>query len=334
MPTVVLLDRSLSMRRPAGRDEPDHTRHSLACAGLEWFFDYLSQCFSLEYTSLLTFSSVCDVVVPFTRDYAQLKEKLNEVTVLDRTDIHNALVVMVEVMIAEWGVFAPCQVVLVTDGCPGVKHQDETHKKQQTLCLPFPCQLHVVSMATMEELRRPSWASKMEKLCSITGVTQSELFIPSGHLSVASVQATFKQLVKVHYRPYTGILRCGHLQSKICLMPSPDMYRSRFDLRVTPDQKFPKLEDAFASVPYPREFSVCGFVDLNCLSYPPVYARHFVLDPEAEERSMERKWLDTGGRRGSESAVGPSDEGQKPSFRVLLHGSLKCESKAAVVKLG
>lgn len=330
MPTVVLLDRSLSMRRPAGRDSPEHTRHSLACAGLEWFFDYLAQCFPLEYTSLLTFSSVCDTAVPFTRDFAQLKEKLSEVTVLDRTDIHNALVVTIETVIAEWGAFAPCQTILVTDGSPGVKHQD---KKQQALCVPFPCQLHVVCVASREELLQPSWASKMEKLCSVTGVMQSEVFLPSGHLGVDSVQTVFKQLARAHYRPYTGILRCGHLQSRICLTPSPDMYKSRFDLAVSLEHKFPKLEEAFDSVPYPWELSVCGFLDASCLCSPPVYARHFVLDPEVEERTKAGKLLSSGGRKGSESAAS-SEEGQKPSFRVLLHGSLRCESKVAIVKLG
>ncbi len=334
MPTVILLDRSLSMRRPAGKDNADHTRHSLACKGLEWFFDYLAQCLPLEYTSLLTFSSVCDVLVPFTRDYAQLKEKLDEVTVQDRTDIRNALVMMIEVMIAEWGVFSPCQVVLVTDGYPGVKHQDVSYKKQQTLCVPFPCQLHVVCVATREELLQPSWASKMEKLCGITGVTQSEIFIPSGHLGVDSLQAAFKQLAIAHYRPYSSVLKCGHLQSKVCLFPSPEMYKSRFDLAVTHEHKFPKLEGAFASSPYPHELSVCGFLDISCLTSPPVYARHFVLDTESEERALEGNWLSLGGRKGSESAVSSNQENQRPSFRVLLHGSLKCESKVAVVKLG
>ena len=317
------------MRRPAGKDNPDHTRHSLACRGLEWFLDYMGQSFPLEYTAILTFSSACDVLVPFTRDYAQLKEKLEEVTVLDRTDIHNALVVMVEIMVSEWGSFAPCQAVLVTDGSLGVKHQDVSHRKQQTLCIPFPCQLHVVCVATREELSQPSWANKLEKLCDLTGITQSDVFIPSGHLGVESVQATFRQLAKDHYRPYTGILKCGHLQSQICLSPTPHMCKSNFDLAVTPDHKFPKLEETF-SIQYPKELSICGFLDVSCLPAPPIYARHFLLDPVTDERSLEAMRL----TRGSSKPEVSLEDSQKPSFRVLLHGSLKCESKVALVKLG
>ena len=156
MPTVILIDRSLSMRRPASRDHLGQTRHSLACRGLECFFDYMGLHFPLEYTCMLSFSSVCDVVVPFTRNYGQLKEKLGDIVVLDRTDLHTALVAMVEVMIAEWGVFAPCQAVLITDGSPGVKHQDSVHRRP-SLNIPFPCQLHVLCIATRDELSQPVW---------------------------------------------------------------------------------------------------------------------------------------------------------------------------------
>ena len=131
MPTVFLLDRSLSMRRSVSRDHSELTRHDLACRGLEWFLRYMKTTFPLEYTSLLSFSSQCDVMVPFTREYERLIEALGKITVLDRTELLSGLLGLVEVMVFEWGAFAPCQAVLVTDGMPGVRHQDESHKRSR-----------------------------------------------------------------------------------------------------------------------------------------------------------------------------------------------------------
>ena len=342
MPTVILLDRSLSMRRPVSRDHPELTRHDLACRGLEWFLRYMKGNFPLEYTSLLAFSSLCDVMVPFTREYEQVIEALEKITVMDRTELLSGLLGLVEVMVLEWGAFAPCQAVLVTDGMPGVRHQDESHKRSR-LNMVFPCQLHVVCMATKSELLQPTAhnISRMQNLCEVAGISENQVFVPTAPLSVDSVKLAFRQLTKAHYQPFNGVLKCGQLQSMISLVPSPFMHKSTFDLQVTPDQKFPKLEESLQGQQYPTEFIVCGFLDISSVSTPPFYSRHFILDPESSEDTAA-----TTGSRGSNSStpkiLSPTVEGaekkceesQKPSFRVLLHGSLKCESKTALVKLG
>lgn len=351
MPTVVLLDRSLSMRRPAGaggggngnskdNDQDEETLHSLACKGLEWFFSYMREYYSLEYTSLFSFSSECEILIPFTRDYDQLKEKLTDLPVQDRTDLGSALVSMVDLIVAEWGSFAPCQAVVVTDGSPGVRHQDAAQRKP-TANIPFSYQLHVVCVATREELAQPLWASKMQKLCDTTGLSPAEIHVPNGPLSVDSVIGAFAQLAKNSFRPYLGTLRCGHLQSQVSLSPSPYMHRPKFDISISPDHKFPKLDESFGAMKYPQELRICGFLDTSCLSAPPHYARHFVLDPEIDEKAYDAQLTrlaegrSVSGRIKSESeATSLQEESQKPSFRVLLHGSLKCESKAALIKLG
>ena len=346
MPTVILLDRSLSMRRPLSREGgTPQTRHSLACAGLEWFLDYMAECCPMEYTALLSFSSSCDVVSPFTRNYEQLKEGLSEIQVQDRTDIHKALASMVDVMIAEWGMFAPCQVVLVTDGSPGVRHQDATHKKQQ-INFPFSIQLHVVVISTTEELHQPLWASKLQRLCETTGVTQHELLVPSAPLSLDSVKAVFLQLAKTAFKPYNGTLKCGYLRSEISLAPSPHSHKPKFDITITAEQKYPKLNDNFPpNLQFPSEIALCGFLDTSAIPAPPLYSRHMVLDPisddgmaelESKLMSPQRVSVSEDGERKhlSGGAAASVDDNQKPSFRVMLHGSLKCESKVALVKLG
>lgn len=333
------------MLRPASKEKPDLTRQSLACSGLEWFFGYMSDCHPLEYTCLLSFSSACDVVVPFTRNYASLKEKLDSTTVLDRTDLYAALGAMVEIVVGEWGPFTPCQAILVTDGSPGVRHQDTSHRKH-SLNIPFSFQLHVICIATREELSQPSWSTKMSKLCDTTGVNPTEVYVPTAPLTVDSVKGVFIQLTKTSFKPFTGVLKCGHLQSQISLSPSPSIHKPKFDISITPDVKYPKLDESFGGLQYPAEIVICGFIDVAALSACPHYARHLVLDPDIDEKELENKLLSPTVKRQRGFSISSeekmvvdgnnttSEESQKPSFRVLLHGSLKCESKAALVKLG
>ena len=333
MPTVVLLDTSLSMRRPASKANRSDTRHSLACRGLEWFFEYLDKAFPYEYTSLHTFSSGCENIATFTRDYKHLIGKLADIPFCDRTDLRSALAAVVDLVVTEWGSFAPCQVVVVTDGSPGVRHQDSSHRKQ-VLNMPFSCQLSVVSICSKEDLTE----SNLQRLCETADVSPSEIFVPAAPLSCDSVQGAFKEVAKTCFLPFVSTLKCGHLQSKVCLSPSPAMYRAKYDIVISADNKFAKLDDGLGKAQFPAKIDVCGFLDNCSIPAPPHYSRHFVLDPEVDGKCLEP----------SSTLLSPSHEGkpvetvgipgtvesQKPSFRVLLHGSLKCESKTALVKLG
>lgn len=348
MPTVILLDTSLSMRRPASRANQEETRHGLACRGLEWFLDYLNRHFPYEYTSLHAFSSGCETVATFTRDHKQLKSKLAEISFCDCTDLHSALATIVDVVVGEWGSFAPCQVVVVTDGSPGVRHQDAAHRK--LLTMPFSCQLSVVCVSTREELTHSSFSrSNMERLCETTNITPLEVFVPDSPLTADSVKGAFRELCKACYTSFVTMLKCGHLQSTVSLSPSPSMYRAKYDIVVNAEQRFPRLDEGLGGAQFPREMEVCGFLDSSCIPAPPHYSRHFVLDPEAvaeRKDSTDQAPMGIlsptsvgGGSGAGEEKVGGSaggnvDETQKPSFRVLLHGSLKCESKSALVKLG
>ena len=78
MPTVVLLDVSLSMTKPVSAPIPDSnveetTRRHLAQIGLSHLFDYIALNDKLEFTAFVIYSSLYEVVMPFTRDYAELK---------------------------------------------------------------------------------------------------------------------------------------------------------------------------------------------------------------------------------------------------------------------
>lgn len=60
MPTVILLDVSLSMSRPVPTSDATetHTRFTIATAAINTFLDYLSIHAKLEYVALVSFSSL------------------------------------------------------------------------------------------------------------------------------------------------------------------------------------------------------------------------------------------------------------------------------------
>lgn len=80
MPTVVLLDVSLSMSRPVPTTDPteNHTRLTIAAAAINSFLDYLSVHSKLEYVALVTFSSLyeckysCRNITYFTLNFFSL----------------------------------------------------------------------------------------------------------------------------------------------------------------------------------------------------------------------------------------------------------------------
>lgn len=80
MPTLILLDVSLSMARGWRDSSSDsHSRSNilnLATIGITTLLDFFSQSCKLEYVSLLQYSSHWEALVPFTRDYQVRGEKI------------------------------------------------------------------------------------------------------------------------------------------------------------------------------------------------------------------------------------------------------------------
>lgn len=112
MPTLVLLDRSLSMNRPIHNNDDDSctTRLSLAKEGLQTLFAYFETVFPSEYVSLVSFSSDCQLMYPFSKYHKEIREALDLVTSEDRTDLSSALHFVTDTVSKEWGMFVPIQV--------------------------------------------------------------------------------------------------------------------------------------------------------------------------------------------------------------------------------
>uniref|UniRef100_A0A8C1BJ27 Integrator complex subunit 14 n=1 Tax=Cyprinus carpio carpio TaxID=630221 RepID=A0A8C1BJ27_CYPCA len=110
MPTAVLLDSSLSMTRPVSVEgSEEFQRKNLAVHGLTMLFEHMATNYRLEFTSLVSFSSLWEVLVPFTRDYNTLQEALNNLEDYDKTCLEAALQGVSNIVQQEWGTSCPCQ---------------------------------------------------------------------------------------------------------------------------------------------------------------------------------------------------------------------------------
>ncbi|KDR17609.1 integrator complex subunit 14-like [Zootermopsis nevadensis] len=117
MPTVIVIDVSLSVTRPVILPETGETynRQQLAVCGINTLLDFLAIHSKLEFVSLIAFSSLYEIISPFTRDFDALKLKLQQLEEYDKTCIETALHGVNRLVLGEWGNATPCQVRIPKD---------------------------------------------------------------------------------------------------------------------------------------------------------------------------------------------------------------------------
>ncbi|KAK9516634.1 hypothetical protein VZT92_024554 [Zoarces viviparus] len=329
MPTVVLMDVSLSMTRPVSLDgSEEFQRKNLAVHGLNMLFEHMASNYCLEFTSLMAFSSLWELLVPFTRDYNALQEALSNLEDYDKTCLESALNGVSNVVQQEWGSACPCQVVLVTDGSLGIgkgslRHSLQTLKhrvddKKFPLPFPFPTKMFIMSVANAEELQMTDAMDNLEELLRLSG-GDGQIFTTEGPLCMKSVQAMFGRLIDHAYTPLHAVLHCGNLSSDVQVFPRPE----------------PVVMDEEVE-PMPRsvniDLEIVGFIEIADISSPPVISRHLVLPI-----NVNKEVDDVGTGTTDELEEEPSASqmaGKSPNFCVLLHGSLKVEGMVALVQLG
>lgn len=329
MPTVVLMDVSLSMTRPVSLDgSEEFQRKNLAVHGLNMLFEHMASNYRLEFTSLMAFSSLWELLVPFTRDYNTLQEALSNLEDYDKTCLEAALQGVSNVVQQEWGSACPCQVVLVTDGSLGIgkgslRHSLQTQKhrgedKKFPLPFPFPCKLFILCVANAEELQMSDAMDNLEELLRISG-GEGQIFTVEGSLCMKSVQAMFGKLIDHAYSAFHAVLHCGNLSSDVQVFPRPEP--------VVVDEEVEPIPRAVST-----DLEIVGFIEISDISSPPVITRHLVL-PIAVNKDID----EVGAGATDELEEEPSASqmaGKSPNFCVLLHGSLKVEGMVAVVQLG
>ncbi|XP_049579752.1 integrator complex subunit 14 [Syngnathus scovelli] len=329
MPTVVLMDASLSMTRPVSLDSSEEfQRKNLAVHGLNMLFEHMASNYRLEFTALVAFSSLWELKVPFTRDYNALQDALSNLEDYDKTCVESALNGVSNVVQQEWGSACPCQVVLVTDGSLGIGKGSLRHSLQSLrhrgddkkfpLPFPFPTKMFILCVANTEELQMTGALDKWEELLCLSG-GDGQVFTVEGPLCMQGVQAMFGRLIDRAYSPFHAVLHCGNLSADVQVFPRPEP--------VVVDEEVEPLARAVNP-----NLEIVGFIEIADISSPPVISRHLVL-PIAVTKDVDD--VGTGGADELEEEVSASQmAGKSPNFCVLLHGSLKVEGMVALVQLG
>uniref|UniRef100_A0A673YKZ3 Integrator complex subunit 14 n=1 Tax=Salmo trutta TaxID=8032 RepID=A0A673YKZ3_SALTR len=299
MPTVVLMDASLSMTRPVSLDQcsEELQRKNLAVAGLTMLFEHMANNYRLEFTSLVAFSSLWELLVPFTRDYNTLQEALSNLEDYDKTCLESALHGVSNVVQQEWGHACPTQVVLVTDGSLGIgkgslRNSLQTLKgrpedKKFPLPFPFPAKLFVMCIANAEELQMTDTMHNLVQLLQLNG-GDGQIFTMEGQLCLKSVQSMFGRLIDAAYSPFPAVLRCGNLASDVQVFPRPEPVFLDEEIDPMPRHILTEVDDVGPGT---------------------------TEEPEEETSANQQA-------------------GKVPNFCVLLHGSLKVEGMVALVQLG
>lgn len=155
MPTIILLDVSLSMCKTVVLQDTNEIQSikSLAIQGLNQLLDYISANCRLELISLMLYSSLWERSLSFTRDYDAIRTALNYLDeVYDKTNTINALRGVQDLVHEEWGSNVPCNIILVTDGSPGISSYSEAENFEKCLFkFNFPAKLHIVSLSSPNE---------------------------------------------------------------------------------------------------------------------------------------------------------------------------------------
>lgn len=325
MPTVILLDVSLSMTRPVQlSDGTETTRKQLAVHGINAFLDHLSVHSKLEFISLMAFSSLYEERCPFTRDYNVIKAELKNIEDYDKTCIETALHGVSQMVLGEWGNNTACQIVLVTDGSTGIgsmslKESLATMNHRNASLLPFPlpfafpAKLHVVCVAGANEPNVIKSKPLYQRLIDLSGYDGS-IQIPDNIQSESNVINVFQKLAEEMYSSFKGVLKCGNLESKIILSPAPVAYTKTTDFSA---QTFT----------ISNLIEVRGFIPIADVGSPMAVSRHLILPSSAHKLETKSNEVDL-----TEDST--SDDASTPSFCVLLHGALKVENMAALVTVG
>ena len=349
MPTIILLDASLSMSRTLSltdASEPE-TIKTIAVRGLSAFLDQVYNVCKLEFTALMMFSSLYEKSVEFTRDYEKIKDVLlTNQEYYDKTDIINALIGARDLVLEEWGPSCPLvNIILVTDGQLGVSAYD-LDLSSKKIFFDFPCKLHAVLLGPSIQESSIKFFSKLIEELNLTGQTSSnhsspvckaipqenQVLVPESY-SMKVVYKMFQKLAEQNYQTWRGKLKCGNLFSSVTVYPPLEARKQLGDFEVLTAKPV-------------GEITIIGFMDIQEVASPPVASRHLVFSLPMTKEQMACQHsifnlLDKKDAKNSSEAQDQSEasedtgeDGRQPSLCVLLHGSLKVEGMVAICCIG
>lgn len=116
MPTVILLDNSLSMCKYATtKKEKSLTKRELSHLITRRYIEHISKIDSYEYVALIAYSSTAEIVSKFTREYTKIFDSLDKLKIGDCACIEEGLNKVSDIVVDEWACYTNIQVLLITN---------------------------------------------------------------------------------------------------------------------------------------------------------------------------------------------------------------------------
>ncbi|XP_055382860.1 integrator complex subunit 14 [Condylostylus longicornis] len=359
MPTVIALDISLSMTCTVSETD-ETTYHKLAVQGIKEFLNYLSTNCKLEFVALATFSSTCEIVVDFTRDYESIRQALKKIEHIDKVNYEDLLQTASNALATNWGTQCLCQVIIFTDcglgfGNTSLKNIiNNIATKTIDIAYPYmkylqPNRVNFVCIGCTKNTYFAYATQIYQQFLTVSGIkghcykiktSENSAKEGSNELNRNSISEMIERVCEANYKPFEAVLKCGgyfRLESPIILWPAPTSYK-------------PPTKQT--SIRISRRIELCGFIGVSDVGSPVSLSRHLILPKhehndrtkkDKKESSNEFEKLENeirafyskgdGNNSEEEEPKHSQSESYKENVVVLLHGALKVDNKAALVLL-
>ncbi|XP_044518350.1 integrator complex subunit 14 isoform X2 [Gracilinanus agilis] len=102
-------------------------------------------------------------------------------------------------------------------------HNQRSDNNRFPLPFPFPSKLYIMCMANLEELQSSESLDCLEQLIDLNN-GEGQIFTIDGPLCLKNVQSMFGKLIDLAYTPFHAVLKCGHLTSDVQVFPRPEPF--------------------------------------------------------------------------------------------------------------
>uniref|UniRef100_A0A1A9W427 Integrator complex subunit 14 n=1 Tax=Glossina brevipalpis TaxID=37001 RepID=A0A1A9W427_9MUSC len=314
MPTIIALDISISMQRniPGRSEENALTHHQLALKGISQFLEHLGSA-KLEYVALITFGSICELKVDFTRDYDQIKQSMKKTEAGDKLCLLTLMKTVSNILTSNWGNQSQSQVVVFSDCGLGFGKSSIRTFLQNYIGKELDAEFNWLKPLRIVKwnficlgIQSDSYFTRAvgiyQKLLDYTGI-KGQLLMPRPikdtdtndnnsnelpkntmptHKSELGRTAMFEMVEKLcetNYKPFEAVLKCGgyfRLECPILIWPSPVPYYSLSNIKNT------------APLTLASKLEVCGFLSLSDIGSPASLSRHLII-PKVEREKLSRR---------------------------------------------
>ncbi|XP_048649424.1 integrator complex subunit 14 isoform X4 [Marmota marmota marmota] len=102
-------------------------------------------------------------------------------------------------------------------------HNQRSESNRFPLPFPFPSKLYIMCMANLEELQSTDSLECLERLIDLNN-GEGQIFTIDGPLCLKNVQSMFGKLIDLAYTPFHAVLKCGHLTADVQVFPRPEPF--------------------------------------------------------------------------------------------------------------